>query len=71
MTENHGADVTVNTVSRNTEIGRAERFVKTIEQTHRFVPETREWHVCQNGIWRRTDEKQVLDAAFTFIKEDA
>ncbi len=71
MTENHGADVTVNTVSRNTEIGRAERFVKSIEKTHRFVPETREWHVCQHGIWRRTDEKQVLDAAFTFIKEDA
>ena len=48
MTENHGADVTVNTVSRNTEIGRAERFVKSIEKTHRFVPETRAWHMATN-----------------------
>ena len=63
--------VAVNTVSRNTEIGRAERFVKTIERTHRYVPETREWHVCRDGVWRRTDEKHVLDGALTFIQKDA
>ena len=42
--------VTVYTVSRNTEIGRAERFVKTIERTHRYVPETKEWYVCGDGV---------------------
>ena len=66
-----GAGVTVNTVSRNTEIGRTERFVETIERTHRFVSETKDWHVCEDGVWRKTDEKQVLHQAFLFIKEDA
>ena len=66
-----GAGVTVNTVSRNTEIGRTERFVDTIKRTHRFVPEIKEWRVCPAGVWRKTDEKQVLDEAFWFIKKDA
>ena len=66
-----GAGVTVNTVSRNTEIGRTERFVETIKRTHRFVPEIKEWRVCPAGVWRKTDEKQVLDEAFWFIKKDA
>ena len=71
MIENTHTGVTVNTVSCNTEIGRAERFVNTIEKTHRYVAETKEWHICRDGVWRRSDEKQVLDAALTFIKEDA
>ena len=71
MNDSIGAGVTVNTVSRNTEIGRAERFVETIKRTHRFVSETKEWHVCEDGVWRKTDEKQVLQQAFLFIKQDA
>ena len=71
MIQDHGADVTVNTVSRNTEIGRTERFVNTIEKTHRYVSETKEWHVCKEGVWRKTVEKEVVDLACTFIKEDA
>ena len=61
MPNEFGAGVTVNTVSRNTEIGRTERFVDTIKRTHRFVPEIKEWRVCPAGVWRKTDEKQVLD----------
>ena len=71
MPNEFGAGVTVNTVSRNTEIGRAERFVETIKRTHRFVSETKEWHVCEDGVWRKTDEKQVLHQAFLFVKQDA
>ena len=71
MNEAIGAGVTVNTVSRNTEIGRTERFVEKIKRTHRFVPEIKEWRVCPAGVWRKTDEKQVLDEAFWFIKKDA
>ena len=71
MLNGENTGVTVNTVSRNTEIGRAERFVQSIEETHRFVPETKKWHVCQRGVWKQTDEKQVLDQACTFIKKDA
>ena len=71
MNDSIGAGVTVHTVSRNTEIGRAERFVETIKRTHRFVSETKEWHVCEDGVWRKTDEKQVLHQAFLFIKQDA
>ena len=71
MPNEFGAGVTVNTVSRNTEIGRTERFVETIKRTHRFVPETKEWRVCPDGVWRKTAEKQVLEQAFQFIKKDA
>ena len=71
MLNGENTGVTVNTVSRNTEIGRAERFVETIKRTHRFVSETKEWHVCEDGVWRKTDEKQVLHQAFLFIKQDA
>ena len=66
-----GPGVTVNTVSRNTEIGRAERFVETIKRTHRFVPEKSTWRICSDGVWQKTDDKQVLDQAFQFIKKDA
>ena len=71
MNDSIGAGVTVNTVSRNTEIGRTERFVETIKRTHRFVPEIKEWRVCPDGVWRKTAEKQVLEQAFQFIKKDA
>ena len=71
MPNEFGTGVTVNTVSRNTEIGRTERFVETIKRTHRFVPETKEWRVCPDGVWRKTAEKQVLEQAFQFIKKDA
>ena len=71
MHDSIGAGVTVNRVSRNTELGRAERFVETIKRTQRFVSETKEWHVCEDGIWRKTDEKKVLHQAFLFIKQNA
>ena len=71
MIENISAGVTVNTASRNAEIGRAERFVETIKRTQRFVSETKEWHVCEDGVWRKTDEKHFLHQDFLFIKQEA
>ena len=63
--------INTNTVSRNTEIGRADRFVKSINHSHRFISETKEWHVCENGVWKKVDEKLIQSQAVNFISNDA
>lgn len=58
-------------ISEHTEIGRAERFIQAVQETHKYVSQTKEWHVCENGVWAKTDEKRVLDQAIDFIKNEA
>jgi len=63
--------VSVNTITRNTEIGRSDKFVNQIKPDHRFVVETNQWHVYGKGVWAPTELKYVHGEALEFIKAQA
>ena len=63
--------VSVNTITRNTEINRGDHFVNKIKNTHRFVAETKQWHVYGQGVWAPVELKRVQGEALEFIKSQA
>ena len=59
-----------NSLIRNTEIGRADKFIDQIKDTHCYVSETGAWHIFNGTSWHPEDKKLVQQRAMDFIKSE-
>ena len=60
-----------NTIIRNTEIGRADKFIGNIKNTHCYIKETSQWHIFNGTVWEQDDKRLVQQKAMDFIKDEA
>ena len=59
-----------NTIIRNTEIGRADKFIGNIKNTHCYIKETSQWHIFNGTVWEQDDKRLVQQKAMDFIKDE-
>ena len=55
-----------NTIIRNTEIGRADKFIANIKNTHCYIKETSQWHIFNGTVWEQDDKRLVQQKAMDF-----
>ena len=69
MHQNNAGQLT-NTIIRNTEIGRADKFIGNIKNTHCYIKETSQWHIFNGTVWEQDDKRLVQQKAMDFIKDE-
>ena len=60
-----------NSVTENTEIGRATEFAQRISKTHCYIDESDKWHIFNGNIWKEENKKFLHAEALEFFKENA
>ena len=60
-----------NSVTENSEIGRATEFAHRISKTHCYIDESDKWHIFNGNIWKEENKKFLHAEALEFFKENA
>ncbi len=60
-----------NSVTENTEIGRATEFAQRISKTHCYIDESDKWHIFNGNIWKEENKKFLHAEALEFFEENA